>query len=289
MSNVELRVLTGKQAGTLIPLSAGKFLIGREHDCHLRPNSDLISRHHCVFAVDEFTIRIRDLGSTNGTFVNGERLRGAVVLKPGDRVSAGKLEFQLVVDGQPDAVSDDTLIRSQDETRTDVPEVAPAIAGAETVTEFAVGDEPSLAEDDTQFGGQAASGADTQSFPAYGAPPQYAPAGYGAPAGQYPPQGYPQYPPGYPYGYGYPYPPPQGYPQAPYGYPPPQAPAPQEPERIDAAKTPDVRLPDPATTGVKAPEAAGPAAGGNKKNDAHVPSAAKDIITKYLQRRPKSE
>lgn len=97
MLQAELRVMGGKQQGKLIPLNVKKFLIGREEDCQLRPNSDMVSRHHCVFTNDDFTIRLRDLGSTNGTFVNGERLQGQIALKDGDEVLIGKLAFQVVI------------------------------------------------------------------------------------------------------------------------------------------------------------------------------------------------
>src|SRR5438270_303436 len=97
MLQVELKVLEGRQQGKTIPLHVRQFLIGREQDCHLRPNSDLVSRHHCVFTLDDFALRLRDLGSTNGTFVNGQRIQGQVVLKPGDHVSVGKLSFEIVV------------------------------------------------------------------------------------------------------------------------------------------------------------------------------------------------
>jgi predicted component of type VI protein secretion system len=95
--HVSLKVTEGKQAGTLIPLNRNKFLIGREEDCQLRPNSDLVSRHHCVFSTDDFTVRIRDLGSTNGTFVNNHRITGQVVLKQGDQVRIGKLAFEIQI------------------------------------------------------------------------------------------------------------------------------------------------------------------------------------------------
>src|SRR5690348_15057419 len=97
MLEVELKVLEGKQQGKTIPLHVRQFLIGREQDCHLRPNSDLVSRHHCVFTLDDFALRLRDLGSTNGTIVNGERIQGQVVLKAGDQVSVGKLSFEIVI------------------------------------------------------------------------------------------------------------------------------------------------------------------------------------------------
>jgi pSer/pThr/pTyr-binding forkhead associated (FHA) protein len=104
MLQAELKVMEGKHQGKSVPLNVKQFLVGREADCHLRPNSDLVSRHHCVFLVDDYTVRLRDLGSTNGTYVNGERIQGQVVLKPGDSVQIGKLSFQLVI-YQPAPVS----------------------------------------------------------------------------------------------------------------------------------------------------------------------------------------
>ncbi len=97
MLRAELRVIEGKHQGKSLPLNVKQFLVGREADCHLRPNSDMVSRHHCVFIVDDYTVRVRDLGSTNGTFVNGERIQGQVVLNEGDRVDIGKLAFQLAI------------------------------------------------------------------------------------------------------------------------------------------------------------------------------------------------
>ncbi len=97
MLKADLKVLGGKQHGKLIALLTPKFLIGREDDCQLRPGSELVSRHHCVFSVDDFSVRLRDLGSTNGTLVNGQKIRGEVVLNAGDRVRIGKLEFEIVV------------------------------------------------------------------------------------------------------------------------------------------------------------------------------------------------
>ena len=104
MLRAELKVIGGKQHGSLIPLQTKKFLVGREQDCQLRPTSESVSRHHCVFAIDDYGIRLRDLGSTNGTFVNGQRVQGQVVLQPNDRVLIGKLEFEIVIEGQAQAV-----------------------------------------------------------------------------------------------------------------------------------------------------------------------------------------
>lgn len=97
MVRAELKVIGGKQHGSLIPLQTKKFLVGREQDCQLRPSSESVSRHHCVFTLDDFSVRLRDLGSTNGTFVNGQRVQGQVVLQPNDRILIGKLEFEVVL------------------------------------------------------------------------------------------------------------------------------------------------------------------------------------------------
>ena len=72
--DLKLKVLEGKHAGQQIAVKATKFLIGRAEDCHLRPGSELISRHHCALMVEDGYIAVRDFGSNNGTFVNEERV-----------------------------------------------------------------------------------------------------------------------------------------------------------------------------------------------------------------------
>ena len=113
MLRADLKVIGGKQHGSLIPLQTKKFLVGREQDCQLRPTSESVSRHHCVFSIDDFGIRLRDLGSTNGTFVNGQRVQGQVVLQPNDRVLIGKLEFEIVIEGMAQAVQHARIASSQ--------------------------------------------------------------------------------------------------------------------------------------------------------------------------------
>jgi hypothetical protein len=91
-----LTVLSGPLAGQKLAIPHGKLLIGREVDCHLRPDSALISRHHCVLLLDDYTLRIRDLGSTNGTFVNNHRIgSGETILLHGDNVTVGELSCQI--------------------------------------------------------------------------------------------------------------------------------------------------------------------------------------------------
>jgi predicted component of type VI protein secretion system len=97
--DARLKILTGPMSGQMIAMPAGKLIIGREDDCHLRSTSEFVSRHHCVLLLDEYTLRIRDLGSQNGTFVNGRRIgRGDLILLHGDAVSVGDLEFHIDCD-----------------------------------------------------------------------------------------------------------------------------------------------------------------------------------------------
>jgi predicted component of type VI protein secretion system len=93
--DLKLRVLEGKNAGQEIAVASKKFLVGRAEDCHLRPGSDLISRHHCVLLVEDGYLAVRDFGSKNGTYVNKERVVGERELKAGDHLTIGPLEFEI--------------------------------------------------------------------------------------------------------------------------------------------------------------------------------------------------
>jgi pSer/pThr/pTyr-binding forkhead associated (FHA) protein len=93
--DLKLRVLEGKNAGQEIAVHGKKFFVGRAEDCHLRPGSDLISRHHCVLLVEDGYLGVRDFGSKNGTFVNDERVVGERELKAGDRLTIGPLRFEI--------------------------------------------------------------------------------------------------------------------------------------------------------------------------------------------------
>ena len=108
MLHAVLKVVGGKQDGKLIPLNTKKFLIGREQDCHLRPASESVSRHHCAITIDEFTVRVRDLGSSNGTSINGKRILGVHEANPGDALQVGNLDFEIVFSkaGAPVAVGE---------------------------------------------------------------------------------------------------------------------------------------------------------------------------------------
>src|SRR5215213_1292012 len=75
-------------------------VIGRREDCDLRiPLSD-VSRKHCRLILNGESMKIEDLGSSNGTYVNGERVQQSDVA-PGDTLQIGPVVFVLQVDGFP--------------------------------------------------------------------------------------------------------------------------------------------------------------------------------------------
>jgi predicted component of type VI protein secretion system len=101
---VQLVVASGSKAGQVIPVTGPKFIIGRADDCHLKPRSDLISRYHCAVISEDDYVAIRDLGSKNGVFLNGEQVSMEHELQNGDKLSVGPLEFfvhiTVVIKGQ---------------------------------------------------------------------------------------------------------------------------------------------------------------------------------------------
>jgi len=98
MANMDarLKVLSGSFSGQTIQVPHGKLLIGREEDCDLRLESEFVSGYHCVLLLDDYALRIRDLGSKNGTFMNGRRIgTGEMILLHDDMVSIDKMTFQI--------------------------------------------------------------------------------------------------------------------------------------------------------------------------------------------------
>lgn len=87
----------GKLHGQVLPVRSKGFLIGRAAGCHLRAASDRVSRHHCLLRAEGDRAFVRDLGSTNTTRVNGERIRGEKLLGDGDRLEVGPLAFEVRV------------------------------------------------------------------------------------------------------------------------------------------------------------------------------------------------
>jgi Zn finger protein HypA/HybF involved in hydrogenase expression len=98
---VTLRVLEGPYRGREFTFDHhDTFLIGRSDNAHLYlPDDRFFSRHHCLLEIAPPRCFLRDLGSTNGTFVNGQKV-SEVFLRSGDRIQGGEtvLEVQVAAD-----------------------------------------------------------------------------------------------------------------------------------------------------------------------------------------------
>src|SRR3982751_3745477 len=98
---VTLRVLSGPHAGrSFIFDQHDTFLIGRADTAHLcLPDDRYFSRNHCILEIAPPRCFLRDLGSLNGTFVNGQKV-AEVFLRNGDRIQGGQtaLEVQVAAD-----------------------------------------------------------------------------------------------------------------------------------------------------------------------------------------------
>lgn len=81
-------------------LKPGRTVVGREEGCQIRIPVASVSRKHCELSDEGGTLKIRDLDSSNGTFVNNKKV-GEAELAAGDVLNIGGYTFVVKVDGQP--------------------------------------------------------------------------------------------------------------------------------------------------------------------------------------------
>jgi len=77
-----------------IDITKDLMLVGRKDDCDIHLDHKSISKQHCVIVKSEGLLLLRDLGSTNGTRVNGQRVRRAALL-PNDQINIASLKFRV--------------------------------------------------------------------------------------------------------------------------------------------------------------------------------------------------
>jgi len=95
VSAVRLRVIQGPDAGEVFEIT-GTIVIGRDPASDIVLNDNQVSRHHLELSVEDGRASIEDVGSTNGSFINGGLLAGKQALSHGDRIQAGATLFELV-------------------------------------------------------------------------------------------------------------------------------------------------------------------------------------------------
>jgi predicted component of type VI protein secretion system len=90
MASYQLVMRTGPTPGKSFPLDVPELTIGRDLANKIVINDPEISRRHCRLFLQGTSYLIEDLGSTNGTSVNGQRIMGAYPLRPGELVTFGE-------------------------------------------------------------------------------------------------------------------------------------------------------------------------------------------------------
>jgi pSer/pThr/pTyr-binding forkhead associated (FHA) protein len=88
------------EGGTPIAITKDLIVVGRKPECDLRLDHKSVSKMHCVIVKTDGLLIVRDLGSTNGTRVNGQRVRRAALL-PNDQLSIASFKFRVYLG--PDA------------------------------------------------------------------------------------------------------------------------------------------------------------------------------------------
>lgn len=89
-----LRITEGKQAGLVLDLGA-ELIIGRSSDCQLILDDDYVSTRHARLYLDGRNYAIADLGSTNGTYVNNERIAAPTQVGLSDTIRIGRTQMSL--------------------------------------------------------------------------------------------------------------------------------------------------------------------------------------------------
>lgn len=104
------------------PVKSGKVVVGRRLECDLRIPTNDVSREHCEISSNGVILKVKDLGSSNGTFVNGRRVTEAQ-LKAGDKLGVGPVVFVVQIDGEPAKIT-------PHDARVEAPAPEPAAATA---------------------------------------------------------------------------------------------------------------------------------------------------------------
>ena len=89
-----LEISRGPQAGTVFSVPPGVTKVGRDRDCAFTLDDPTVSRHHAEFQRTGIHVAVRDAGSLNGTYINGQPCDRTTTLVDGDEVWIGK--FRLI-------------------------------------------------------------------------------------------------------------------------------------------------------------------------------------------------
>lgn len=106
------------------PLPSSLTVIGRRHDCDLCVPLMAVSRRHCQLSLNSEAVKLRDLDSQAGTFLNNQRISDAIV-RAGDYITIGPLTFLVQIDGKPQEIVPPQQLKPAEAAKTVPPPKAP--------------------------------------------------------------------------------------------------------------------------------------------------------------------
>ncbi len=137
-SVISLEFRNGTRCGEAVSLSGSRFTLGRSSEADLKVPDPDVSRHHCCIFRQNNQWYIKDLGSTNGTFVNGMQVKREQVLQVGDHLAAhhcvlifraaGSVSGSVVRAGRQQEARGDVIDRSSSETTDNACMVSSAVS-----------------------------------------------------------------------------------------------------------------------------------------------------------------
>jgi pSer/pThr/pTyr-binding forkhead associated (FHA) protein len=133
----QLVVLRGRSSTQTIRLGNDVTIVGRQDGCQLQIRSSQVSRKHCELTEKDGVLIVKDLGSSNGTFINGKKVSGTQRAEHGMELSFGGVKFRVERVGQPAAP-----VAAKKATDTAVAE-AVEVEGAEPILLDDGGESPS--------------------------------------------------------------------------------------------------------------------------------------------------
>ena len=129
----KLVVLTQSMAGRSFDLAGERTTVGRVEDNAFQIAEPSVSSRHCEILLRGDEVVVKDLNSTNGTFINGEKISESV-LKPGQTLRLGNVELKLDAPGAPAAPTASAPAPSSSSPAPATPPAAPATPAASSPT-----------------------------------------------------------------------------------------------------------------------------------------------------------
>ncbi len=128
--DVRLVIFTRNGQRRDFPLQKPQTLIGRAVECDLQIPLAIVSRRHCQITLSEKGALLQDVGSSNGTFYNGQRVITDETLKAGDRIRVGPINLTVVIDGQPENIEPTPIVLTAEDAEPGPSNASPAAAPA---------------------------------------------------------------------------------------------------------------------------------------------------------------